>query len=157
MLFTPPGWLLGLAVSYTIEKMHVWLLDESYDVIKKFVASLRVLLAVCGQQTGLLAQRGAEEEAVRLAREILYEKPAIQWSYIKALRSAGASSNGTSDLASEKEKRSSKAMERPAIASMMGAAIESRNRAQIALFELLATEQVRASTLSNYLPPNVRK
>lgn len=153
MLFTPPGWLLGLGVSYAIEKLHVWLLNESYDRIKKLVASIRVLLAVIGVRSGVMPQRGSEDEAVRLAREILYDRPAIQWSYIKTLRMGGL---GAGDSAGEKEERRNKPMERPAIASVMGAAIESRKRAQIALAELLATDQVRASTLSNYLPP-VRK
>jgi 1-acyl-sn-glycerol-3-phosphate acyltransferase len=93
-LFTPLGWILGIALSVIIEKSHVWLLDETYSYIKKLVISWRMFLAASTVYMGerqfrqLGGQLGRENHVVRLAVDVVKSQQGIQWSLIKALRTA---------------------------------------------------------------------
>lgn len=93
-LFTPLGWILGIALSVIIEKSHVWLLDETYSYIKKLVISWRMFMASSTifmgerQYRQLGGQLGRENHVVRLAVEVVKSQQGIQWSLIKALRTA---------------------------------------------------------------------
>lgn len=130
-LFTPPGWLLGIAVSIAIEKAHVYLLDETYNRIKVLVAAYRLFAASLGKLIRL-RQYAAEDRVIRIATEIVKSKPAIQWTYIKALRTAAKveHANDTDDASIPR------GLSRPFCSQMMGVTLLAHVRAEHALNEL---------------------
>lgn len=123
-LFTPPGWIVGLALSFAIEKIHVWTLDATYHRIKLIVASYRILAASIVKSFGG-QQYGAEKRVVRIAVEVVQSQPAIQYTYIKTLR-----------IAAKEEEKAAAALARPPCSQVMGVTLEAHTRAGKALKEL---------------------
>jgi hypothetical protein len=137
-LFTPPGWMLGMAISYSIERMHVVLLDETYDRIKLLVASYRLfsasLLGLVGQQ-----QLAGEDQVTNIAVDVVKSMSAVQYSLIKTLRKTRKSEDGRAAGEHEKEDAavpSSPGLPRPLCSRLMGATIQAHSNAQYALNEL---------------------
>lgn len=165
LLFTPPGWLLGLAVSFLIEKTHVWLLDESYNCVKNLVIAWRLSLAVAGSSASTMlpnalasrfaTQLGAEDTAVLTAVDIVKTHQGVQWSFIKALRGARAERNPRKQAmhlnAPNRAQPLRRLVERPACFRMMGATRAVHARAERALAALLVEiERIDVAAVSSH-------
>lgn len=119
-LFTPPGWLIGFALSYGIERAHVWLLDETYDRIKILVAAYRLFAASLRRLLGE-RQLAGEDEVTQVVVDVVKREQAIQWTYTKALR-MHAQRDG-----------SKVRLTRPPCSQMMGATLQAHADAAHAL------------------------
>lgn len=129
-LFTPPGWIMGIALSFAVEKLHVWMLDETYDRIKLLVASYRLFAASIARSFGA-KQYGAEDRVIRIAVDAIKSQSAIQFTLIKALRMAPKS-----EAVKEGTENGPVGLTRPACSQVMGATLQAHARAERALGEL---------------------
>ncbi|UZJ54094.1 hypothetical protein CBS101457_003414 [Exobasidium rhododendri] len=138
-LFTPPGWILGIAISFAIEKMHIYLLDETYDRIKLLVASFRLSSASLFGNFGQV-QYAAEDRVTNIAVDIVKSMPAIQYTFIKALRA-----EPVGDGSIKPDSTIATGWNRPFCSQFMGATIQAHSNAQSALNELFKVLEKRES------------
>ncbi|PWN40212.1 hypothetical protein IE81DRAFT_349442 [Ceraceosorus guamensis] len=113
-LFTPPGWVLGLAASWMVERVHLALIDDTYFRFKRLHAGARVLFATLpfsGPQLGLKTRE------VAIALSAYGDGSPVQHTYRKALRQMD--------------------MKRPQPTQLVGLALAAHSEAANALKDLL--------------------
>lgn len=118
-LFTLPGWVIGVGVSYLIERIHLATIDDTYTRVKHITAAARLVRGSAPLFAG--TQVDIKHDAVKTCLSAYASGPPIQNTYNKSLSIL---------------RKATKPVWRPSKYRVTGIALVAHANAVEALFEL---------------------